>query len=407
MRPDRRKTSVIAVTLSTLAYAAGCGVDAERTEGPAVRDSAGITIVQNTSPVWSDGAAWRVATKPIVTIGGLAEEEEDQLFRVVDAVRLSDGRIVVANAGTQDLRFYDAEGRFLQASGGEGSGPGEFQALAALIRLPADSLLTWDFRNRRAQVFGPDGGFARSFQIESQVRIWPLGAFGDGTLLVSSQDIFGSRSRPDIWRDSLTYLRYDRTGEPIDTVGEFAGPEYYTSAEGAAMASVLVTSRILGLQPQTAVHGTGFYYGESDEYEIGYYAANGELQRLIRLARPSREVSADLKEQYVADLLERSSNEQFRTRLERIVEEMPFPETLPAFQRMLVDPEGNLWVADYPPPGGARTHWSVFDPDGRWLGALDTPNGLTVYQIGTDFILGRRLDELNVERLDLYRLERT
>jgi hypothetical protein len=48
----------------------------------------------------------------------------------------------------------------------------------------------------------------------------------------------------------------------------------------------------------------------------------------------------------------------------------------------------------------------VFDRDGRYLGTVETPAGFYVHQIGADFVLGRWLDELDVEYVSMHRLEK-
>ncbi len=108
-----------------------CGGPGDDAGVVTVRDSAGIRIVENTTPQWQEGERWRLSPEPVVDIGG-GDREEDQLFRVVGALRLSDDRIVVANGGTNEIRFYGPGGAFLSASGGEGEGPGEFRRLSAV-----------------------------------------------------------------------------------------------------------------------------------------------------------------------------------------------------------------------------------------------------------------------------------
>jgi len=49
-------------------------------------------------------------------------------------------------------------------------------------------------------------------------------------------------------------------------------------------------------------------------------------------------------------------------------------------------------------------NWSVFAPDGVWLGRVTLPSGLEVYEIGSDYILGRSMDEMDVERILVYEL---
>jgi hypothetical protein len=55
-------------------------------------------------------------------------------------------------------------------------------------------------------------------------------------------------------------------------------------------------------------------------------------------------------------------------------------------------------VADEP------AEWSVFDPDQVWLGCVTIPRGLEVYEIGSDYILWRATDEMEVERILVFEL---
>ncbi|MFQ5702894.1 MAG: hypothetical protein ACE5HT_02620 [Gemmatimonadales bacterium] len=86
-----------------------------------------MTIVENSDPVRREGVGWRLADRPTVDIGEQQHDPNYQLFRVASAIRLSDGRIVIANAGTQELRFYDPDGMYDATTGGAGDGPGEFR----------------------------------------------------------------------------------------------------------------------------------------------------------------------------------------------------------------------------------------------------------------------------------------
>ncbi len=94
------------------------------------------------------------------------------------------------------------------------------------------------------------------------------------------------------------------------------------------------------------------------------------------------------------------------TAFRQLSRDAELPETKPAYSRILVDPDGFLWVADYPAHGDQHTHWKVFDPEGGWLGTVETPYGGYIHQIGDDFLLGIWVDELDVEQVRMYRIER-
>ncbi|HEX7118291.1 MAG TPA: 6-bladed beta-propeller [Longimicrobiales bacterium] len=115
-------------------------------------------------------AVWRLSAEPLLQIGVVEGAPEYQLFRAVSSVRLGDGRIAVLNAGSHELRFYDAEGRFVASVGRRGKGPGEFLAPARLYRMAADSLMVFDRANVRFSVHAPDGTFVRSEPVAEERR---------------------------------------------------------------------------------------------------------------------------------------------------------------------------------------------------------------------------------------------
>ncbi len=84
-----------------------------------------------------------------------------------------------------------------------------------------------------------------------------------------------------------------------------------------------------------------------------------------------------------------------------------YPSIRAALSReTIVDALGYIWLHEYEAPLGQGSRWTVFAPNGEKLGAIGTPVPLTVFQIGVDYVLGKRLDELNVEHLEMYPLDR-
>ena len=51
--------------------------------------------------------------------------------------------------------------------------------------------------------------------------------------------------------------------------------------------------------------------------------------------------------------------------------------------------------------------WTVFDPEGRLLGFVETRPGLRIFEIGADYILGRVRDELGVESVQVWPMLRS
>jgi hypothetical protein len=86
-----------------------------------------------------------------------------------------------------------------------------------------------------------------------------------------------------------------------------------------------------------------------------------------------------------------------------------FPDSFPAHNQLETDPLGNIWVQDYESRYGqapADRTWSVFGPDGAYLGEIFVPGGLSVQHIGQDHLVGRWTDDLGIEYVDVYWIEK-
>lgn len=120
---------------------------------------------------------------PDVSIGVVEGASEYELFDVDGAIRLSDGRIVVANAGSRELRYFDPAGRFLARAGGNGGGPGEFRYLRRIFRFGSDSVLAVDWDANRLSIFDAQGQFVHTTTpgtvdaAGQPLDVWLAGAF--------------------------------------------------------------------------------------------------------------------------------------------------------------------------------------------------------------------------------------
>src|SRR5688500_15639118 len=201
----------------------GSGCGAGEAPGAVVRDSAGIRIVENDRPAWSDEQRWRVGPEPSVDIGG--DSAPAYLLNAVrGAQRLSDGRIAVMNGGSADVRLFDSTGRHLSTIGRRGQGPGEFAAPSRVLELPGDSLLVLDNNFRlRFTLFDPEERAVRSYMtplsLGSEMEL--IGWFRDGSSLLRRQEHGAESATIDpVWTyGSLFRLGVD--GTSLDSLGRF------------------------------------------------------------------------------------------------------------------------------------------------------------------------------------------
>ncbi len=403
--------SAVALLAGTLSWI-GCSGGTEAAHvGSTVRDSAGIEIVESSAGRWTERDAWRVGAQPQLDIGVTEGAEAYQLFRVSDVRRLPDGRIVVANGGTRELRFFDGVGRHLATVGDDGEGPGEFRGLGWVRAFRGDSLLVYDYQLRRLSVLDGQGGFARSLKLEplkGERRVTGVDVFADGTILaMSAVEGFQGSYAPGLRRPDVLYHSVSPTGAPLDSLGVFAGAEGY-AARGGSGNQWFVQLR----DPPFARWGTvtvardGFCFGSQDAYEIRCYRQDGVLRRIVRRAQPPRPVTDADIDRFVDQRVRRLDDPDARRLQRQLWDQAPRHQTMPAYDAIRLDEAGNLWVEDYEPDGDGPATWTVFDPAGRMLGSLALPADLVVTQIGADFVLGTWRDELDVQHVLLYALEK-
>ena len=106
----------------TLAIVQACSPGTEQT-GVVRRDSAGVAIIESNTPRWSEGRGWTVDPTPTLDLSTSGTGLDHEFFRVSDARFLPEGHIVVANAGTDEIRLYSSAGSLIQSVGREGEGP--------------------------------------------------------------------------------------------------------------------------------------------------------------------------------------------------------------------------------------------------------------------------------------------
>jgi hypothetical protein len=115
--------------------------------------------------VTSQTPSWTVSPEPMLRIGQDEGETPYLLAGVSFAARLSDGRVVVANGMSSELRYFDPAGRFLGSVGRRGDGPGEFQVFRRVLLLSPDTLLVYDSGLRRLTKLAPDGSVAEESSV--------------------------------------------------------------------------------------------------------------------------------------------------------------------------------------------------------------------------------------------------
>lgn len=383
----------------------GGGCTGERNgPAPAVRDSAGVAIVESPAQAVEAAPEWRIDLEPVLDIGVVEGDSAYQLDDVTDALRLSDGSVAVADGGSSEIRVYGPDGRFRFAAGGPGEGPGELQRLSAFYRMAGDSLLAYDSRLGRVSVFAPDGGFVRSRlpETEGGGRAVLVSRLADGTMVVHENQRVVDPPETGVHQIPRTYLLLSPAGT-TDSLTTLPGGQHYLYAEGNGL---YISSLPFGVEDHVTTDRRHVFAASSARFEVRKYAADGRLERRIRVARPPTPVTEEDVERMLATRTASAPDENAVREMRSRIREMELPETMPAFEELEADAAGHLWVREYVPRGTESNDWIVFDPEGAVTGTVTLPLSFEPLEIADDYVLGRWRDELDVEHVRMYELRR-
>jgi hypothetical protein len=387
----------------------------ERTASAVTRDSAGVSIVESVGPADGNRPRYSVDSLPAIEISA-ATDAGVELGQGVIPTALSDGRIVVANPSSFEIRFYDARGKALKSIGRQGGGPGEFESLGLVAGFAGDSLVAFDVALRRYSVFDDTGAFARSgsLAVADAGLLIPVGAFQDGALVVrvglpirpsgfASASIFGGSPAGE-QRGTTPLFRAPLDGSPLDSIASMPGSEVLVQASGTAM---FVWPIHFGRVPVVAARDSLVVIGDGDGFGLDVRRQNGQLIRRFRRPTGSRPVSPGDLDGLIGEQLATlpiDARESMAARLR----ETPHRATKPPYDRVVISEVGEIWVRHFVTSPAAERYstWSVFAAGGEWLCDVAMQAAFAPFAITRDRLLGTWTDEAGELSVRTHRLNR-
>jgi hypothetical protein len=208
-------------------------------------------------------------------------------------------------------------------------------------------------------------------------------------------------------RTPVPHKSCDMSGGLRTDFGPLPGGEMVTITRQSEHGLVTFLGTVpFGKSPQEAVAGDLLYFGAQDDFEVRVYGGDGSLQRIVRKDWSPVAVTEGDVAAYIEEEVAQVSDEEEARMRRRDLEGMPRAENRPPHGAIYADAGGYLFVEGYRVPGAAPVGVDVFDPEGRLAGHFELPQGLNVLEVGEDYVLGLRLDDLGVEYLGLYDLTR-
>jgi hypothetical protein len=333
--------------------------------------------------MWDSATTWHL--EPVTRIGSL-EGEGPSTFGQIIALEIDAlGRIYVLDRLAQELRVFGPDGEHIRTIGGEGEGPGEFRGANGLGWGPNGNLWVVDQRLRRFTVLDTSGTLLRTHRAPMSVRSWQWrGGFTQSGALYD----FGSVREGEEYLRAL--LKFDMVGEYSDTFllasyeAEFF--EWETARSRATSQVPFAPQQVWMVAPDGDLRT-----GIADQYRIHHVTLTSDTIRIIAREYEPIPVIDTERQQAVERISEFMAGRRF--------DESRIPVVKPAFESLGVDDSGFLWVRLPDSPARQGTLLDVFDPEGRFLGTLNTQEPL--YRYSRFFVRGDILYYVTTDEFDV------
>jgi hypothetical protein len=189
--------------------------------------------------------------------------------------------------------------------------------------------------------------------------------------------------------------RTSSDGENGGLIGSFEGATFVPVPE--------IRSRIHAIN----LAGKLTYVAGDDRIYVG--AGDGGIQILDGGGRDRMMLRTDVPRRAVDSRMREAEIRQYRALampgaqgLDRA--SLPFADSVPGDVPYFVDADGRLWTIDHPVGREPSRRLRVFERDGSYVGTLIQPPRVYVFDAGRDWVLVMRMDDLDVQRIELHSL---
>ena len=286
-----------------------------------------------------------------------------------------DGRLYVADTRPAAVKVFTPEGSLLRVIGREGGGPGEYRN--PWIAARGNRIVVHDPAQSRTSVYDTSGKFLKS---------WPTFCCHQNEIVVDRSmrivvpAVLGTPSAGPQPIRTVAYLRYDLDGRTIDTVTlRASGDEKLWTvprrgADGKPGAGT--TSVVVPFTPRQQFAWDprgGYVSGWSGDLQLFRSTGAKDSVEFVRDRSAAQSIPNALRRAQVDSAVAVFSRMVDATTARAAVRLDDVPTAAPAFTRLLVDEEGNVWARQLLGAERGKTRFRVFAPTGTDLGEALLP----------------------------------
>ena len=390
-----------------------------------------LSLVMTLAPVVAAAQA-----APVITLSKPVVEFAEPLSNVLAAHEMKDGRLFIVDDKDKALRVLDLAKGTMADAARQGGGPLEFQPQGSFVGYLGDTTLFFDAMQRRYLVFDGKGkpvrtagGSADQSPMSIINMFVPRGSDTKGMIYGTGIGMrLSPQGMPDpnrMFADSVAVERYNlRSGRrdtlvmvqnPASTVapkmqmGENRMKMQFTPPNFAAVDqwAVLPDGRVVLLRGgpyQLHIRGLDGRWTKGPVLSYTVVAVNNDEKKAIR---DSMRVQLDRQKKASEDQMRQAmanagSNAAVPTLEFEVVEPASWPAQKPAYNTLLVAPDGFVWVAQSQPTGSKRAAFDILDGTGARRAQVMMPAGERMVALGRGAVYTVRVDEDELQYVRKY-----
>lgn len=312
------------------------------------------------------------------------------------------GRLYACDMKANNIKKFDADGKFIKVIGREGQGPGEFNR-PLFLATSKDGIIVYDLGNRRLCALTSEGEHQKSVSVQrAEGSPRKMKGLPTGDVVIEREIIhFGEGDKPQdciiqIYAPDLTFKK--------TIISHPVWRNKYRSIQG------MFTNIIQPFSPDVYWDVTpagDIIIGFAADYTIEtHHSEKGKVFSFTYKYQPVKVTDED-KERFFTGVTFGTSSGRMELP-EEIKKLTEFPKNKPAFNAVLVDPEGNILAFPFQDSTGeSGLFFDAFDLEGRFFGNVKLssktsfPHGAEIHN---GFIWITESDEEGLPRLVKYRI---
>ena len=337
----------------------------------------------NTEPARVQKAALPDVWPVVMSVNGAAND----IVEAHDAALLSDGSLVVAHSGEQEILWFDRAGRLSRKTGRRGSGPGEFRGLNSVVVMRGDTILAYDGRLSRLTVLSAAGELVRTQQLQALVppSAKLVGRLGLGSLVFLRESIPLPRERKTgVSTDSTSLVVVDTAAKGARDIGSVPLRSVLVDGVGAGL---FVMSSPLPSTASIGVCGDSLLIAFGDTNVLQWRGTQtDEGKRTVSLALKRVPVTREALDSLL-NASRRGGTTDLTVRARQAVSRHSTELRRPFFSRGALDVDGTVWILLDQLENTGAGQWRNVDARGNWTDVPPIPGAGRILQMTRSSVL--------------------